>query len=366
MSSPPQVLGNYRLEKEIGRGNFGIVYLAREQAGGAARAIKVLAPWAAKDAELRHRLRREAKLSSHLTSRHVVHIEEYGEAADGSVYLVMEYLQGRELRVALREAGRMPADRVARIGAQILEALAEAHAAGIIHRDLKPSNIFLCPGEGDPDFVKVFDFGIAKVGQGGTLQETARLTVSGGVLGTPVYMSPEQCRGEALTTASDIYATGILLYELAAGRPPFDSENQVEVLVMQTSDPPPPLPADVAGTRVGQAIMKALAKEPAERFADAAEFAAALGTTIARPAAGAAPQSPNVVGAESPASRPAPVPASLPASAKAGAGEGGASAPAGKKGCAGMLLAGLAAATIAASSLAALAYALIALCTGSE
>jgi len=360
MSSAPQTVGNYRLEREIGRGNFGIVYLAKENNSGAVRAVKVLAPWAAKDAELRHRLRREAKLASHLTNSHVVHIDEYGERPDGSVFLVMEYLEGRELKLALREVGRMPASRISHIGCQILEALAEAHDAGIIHRDLKPSNIFLCPTASDPDFVKVFDFGIAKVGQGGSLQETARLTMAGGLLGTPVYMSPEQCRGEPLTPLSDIYATGILLYELASGRPPFDSENQVEVLMMQTSDEPPPLPAEIANTSVGQAIMRALSKEPAARFASAAEFASALGGTNVRPSTRPAPR----------AEEPVSAPPSASVSAQARAGQGSAplnqtppsqAAPS-KKGCAGMLLAGLALGAMAAGSLGALGYALIALC----
>lgn len=336
MASAPQQIGNYRVEREIGRGAFGIVYLAREGGSGEPRAVKVLAPSVAKDPELRHRLRREAKLASHLVNPHVVRIYECHEAADGGVHIVMEYLQGRELRQILRESGRLSVARTLHIGRQILEALAEAHEAGVIHRDLKPQNIFLCPAPGDPDFVKVFDFGIAKVGQGGSLQETAKLTMSGGLLGTPVYMSPEQCRGETLTPASDIYATGILLYELVAGRPPFDAENQVEVLMMQTSDPPPPLPPDVASTPLGAAILKALAKDPAERFVSAAEFIEALGGRLDRSAAPAEPRAPLVTTGPSASGSPASRAASQESSA----------APAkGKSGCAGVVLVCLLAAT---------------------
>jgi serine/threonine-protein kinase len=188
----------------------------------------------------------------------------------------MEYLRGEELTETLQGHGRLPVERVAGIAEQILAALAEAHQRGVIHRDLKPSNIFLCATESGDDFVKVFDFGIAKVSGDGDLMATAKLTVSGGVMGTPVYMSPEQCRGEELTPASDFYSLGIILYELLAGRPPFDDENPVRVLLAHNHEPVPALPDAIAETPLGRAVLRALAKQPGERFATAAAFLAAI------------------------------------------------------------------------------------------
>src|SRR5262245_3213896 len=270
------IAGRYRIDREIGRGNFGIVYLAEDERSGESRAIKVLLPWAARNEQLRHRLRREARLAGSLTGEHAVKIHESGETQEGDVYLAMEYLQGDELTLVLQNQGQLPPDRVQRIAEQVLAALEEAHRLGVIHRDLKPSNIFLCHDEAGRDFAKVFDFGIAKVTGDGDLMATAKLTVSGGVMGTPVFMSPEQCRGEELTPASDFYSLGIVLYELLTGRVPFDDENPVRVMLMQNQEPVPPLPAQLAASPLGRAVMRSLAKQPGERFATAGAFQAAL------------------------------------------------------------------------------------------
>jgi serine/threonine-protein kinase len=268
--------GRYRIQREIGRGSFGVVYLAHDETSGEPRAIKVLLPWAARNEQLRHRLRREARLAGSLTGEHAVRIYESGETAEGDVFLAMEYLQGQELNQVLQETGPLPPARVQRIIGQVLTALDEAHKLGVIHRDLKPSNIFLCHTDDASDHVKVFDFGIAKVTGDGDLMATARLTISGGVMGTPVYMSPEQCRGEELTPAADFYSLGVVIYELLTGSVPFDDENPVQVLLKHNHEPPPPLPPSLAATSLGQAVMRALAKQPEERFASAAEFASAL------------------------------------------------------------------------------------------
>ena len=270
------IAGRYRIDREIGRGNFGIVYLAEDERTGELRAIKVLLPWAARNEQLRHRLRREARLAGSLTGPHAVKVYESGETEEGDVYLAMEYLEGEELTYVLQNQGPLPPDRVQQIAQQVLAALDEAHKLGVIHRDLKPSNVFLCRDEGGRDFVKVFDFGIAKVTGDGDLMATAKLTVSGGVMGTPVYMSPEQCRGEELTPASDFYSLGIVLYELLRGCVPFDDENPVRILLMHNQDAVPPLPAELARTPLGRAVMRSLAKPPSERFATAGEFQAAL------------------------------------------------------------------------------------------
>lgn len=276
MESGTIIAGRYRVVREVGRGSFGVVYLTDDLDTGEPRAVKVLLDWAAKNDSIRHRLRREAKLASHLHGPHVVRIYACDEAADGHIYLVMEYLAGRELDLELREHGPLDPPRVATLAAQVLEALAEAHKLGVIHRDIKPNNIFLCHDAQGREFVKVFDFGIAKVSGTGSLTETAKLSLQGGVMGTPVYMSPEQCRGETLTPASDFYSLGIVLYELLTGQVPFDDENPVQILLKHNRDPVPPLPEAIAQAPLGRAIARALQKEAHDRYETAEDFAAAI------------------------------------------------------------------------------------------
>lgn len=269
----------YRIEREIGRGEFGVVYLARDEQQAQPVAIKVLLPWAKKNEQLRHRLKREAKLAGMLHSPHAVRIFELVETAEQDLAIVMEFLEGESLHELLVRERRLDPDRVTRLSTQILEALGEAHALGVIHRDVKPGNIVLQRAADGGDNVKVLDFGIAKMGSGASSSDTAKLTQQGGTLGTPVYMSPEQCRGEELTPASDLYSLGVVLYELLSGRVPFDDENPVRVLMMHNDQPPPPLEARLASSKVGQAVMRALEKDPKRRFASACDFALALGAT---------------------------------------------------------------------------------------
>lgn len=269
----------YRIQCEVGRGSFGIVYRADDLQHGRPVAIKVLLPWTRSDASLRHRLKREAKLTRMLTSPHAVKILDLDELPDGDLYIVMELLAGEELTQVLRREQRLPPARAAAIAFQTLHALGEAHALGVIHRDLKPHNIFICQNPDRSDLVKVLDFGIAKVAgneDGSGLSETTRLTSPGGVLGTPQYMSPEQCRGESLRPASDFYSLGIVLYEMVIGRVPFDDPSAVQVLMLHNGAPLPPLPAEIARTRLGAAIVRSLEKDPRARFQTAGEFMAAL------------------------------------------------------------------------------------------
>ncbi|HEY5316176.1 MAG TPA: serine/threonine-protein kinase [Pirellulales bacterium] len=266
----------YEIEDEVGRGSFGVVYRARDQLTGETVAIKVLLPWASRDAELRHRLKREAELAGRLHSRHAVRTQ--GLADDGEhAFVVMEFLDGHELAQFVA-GGPLAPNQVEPIARQALEVLGEAHAMGVVHRDIKPHNLFICRGPEGGLLVKVFDFGIAKIvgGSSGGVMETTKLTVSGGVLGTPAYMSPEQCRGDELTPASDLYSLGIVLYEALTGHVPFDDPSPVRMMIMHLEQPVPPLPQPVAATPLGRAILRALEKEPERRFRTAAEFVAAL------------------------------------------------------------------------------------------
>ncbi len=269
----------YRIQCEVGRGSFGIVYAAEDVKLGQLVAVKVLLPWTREVDSLRHRLKREAKLTRMLSSPHAVRVHTLDESAAGDLYIVMELLSGEELHQLLARERQISVERATEMARQVLDALAEAHRLGVIHRDLKPQNIFLCHTDRRGDSVKVLDFGIAKVAgteDGSGLMETTKLTSPGGVLGTPSYMSPEQCRGEPLTMASDFYSLGIVLYELVTGKPPFTDPNAVQVLVMHNSQAPPPLTPSIARTPLGRAIMRALEKDPAARFRSALDFSAAL------------------------------------------------------------------------------------------
>lgn len=269
----------YRVQCEVGRGSFGIVYAADDLQTGQTVAIKILLPWTRGNESLRHRLKREAKLTRLLKSPHAVRILDLDEVPGGDLYIVMEFLAGEELTQVIRRDGQISPDRATNIALQTLHALGEAHSLGVIHRDLKPQNIFICKNPDGSDMIKVLDFGIAKVAgteDGTGLAETTRLTSPGGVLGTPQYMSPEQCRGEPLTPASDFYSLGIVLYELVTGRVPFDDPNPVQILMLQNSAPLPPLPGPLASTALGQAITRTLEKDPRGRFRTAGEFMAAI------------------------------------------------------------------------------------------
>jgi len=272
--------GRYRIDQEIGRGSFGVVYRAFDIERNYDVAVKVLHPEADADPTLRHRLRREAKLTAEMKSPHCVRILDVAETMEKRTYTVMELLRGEELTLKLAREKRLDPALAVEIARQTLEAVGEAHRLGVIHRDLKPHNIFLCRGTvpGAVD-VKVLDFGIAKVAgraDGGGLSESARLTTHGNVLGTPTYMSPEQCRGELAAPTSDVYSMGIVVYEMLAGRVPFDDPNPVLLLVKHNQDPVPPLPNDVARLPIAAAVMRSLEKDPTKRYASAEEFATAL------------------------------------------------------------------------------------------
>ena len=232
--------GRYRIDELIGEGGMGHVYLAEHVEIGKRVAIKILHPVYGRMPDLVERFRREARAASKIGHPHIVDVTDSGTTEDGSVYFVMEYLEGVELASVIDREGALDVARALRVTTQICRALAAAHAVGIIHRDLKPENVFLTVREGAADFVKVLDFGIAKSSEAEEARGK-RLTHPGMAMGTPEYMSPEQAAGRPADERCDVYAVGAILYEMLTGAPPYDGDNFMEILTKKaTVDPAPP------------------------------------------------------------------------------------------------------------------------------
>ncbi|MBL8936571.1 MAG: protein kinase, partial [Archangium sp.] len=225
------------------------------------------------------RFQREAKAASRLNHPNSISVLDFGQADDGAMYIAMEYVQGKDLHQILSREWPLPESRVMRVMSQVLSALADAHSVGVIHRDLKPENIMGSQGRSEPDFVKVLDFGIAKIVDGSD-DEGPALTRAGFVCGTPEYMSPEQARGAKLDHRSDLYAVGVILYQLVSGMLPFDSDSAVGFATKHLTEIPPPPTKRRPDARVSPAmerlIMKALSKNPDERPQTAEQFRAEL------------------------------------------------------------------------------------------
>ncbi len=284
--------GQFQIVQKIGAGGMGTVYKALQPEMNRMVAVKILHPKLVDRKDMASRFRREARALSHLTHPNTVRVLLYGELEDGSLYIVMEYLDGKNLNQLVRQTGGLPLERAVPILAQACGALEEAHAAGIIHRDLKPENVFVCKQGGIDDFVKVLDFGLAKVTQREMRPGSIVLTQEGMVFGTPEFMSPEQAQGKKLTPASDIYSLAVILYEALTGKLPFEARGAMEFLQMQVSAPPIPLNERVPGRTFPPAVWtvmeRALAKEPEARYQTAASFGDALVTA----ATGRAPHAP--------------------------------------------------------------------------
>jgi eukaryotic-like serine/threonine-protein kinase len=258
--------GRYEVLSRIGTGGMADVYLARDQLLGRQVAVKLLHHRFAEDQEFVERFRREASSAAGLSHPNVVAIFDRGEW-DGTYYIAMEYLPGRSLKTVVRELAPLEPVGAIDIVLQILLAARFAHRRGVIHRDLKPHNVIL-DAEGR---AKVTDFGIARAG-------ASDMTLTGSIMGTAQYLSPEQAQGHAVSASSDLYAVGIVLYELLTGAVPFDGETAVTIALKQVSASPPPPSAlnHAVPPALDAVVARALAKDPAERFADADEFIAAL------------------------------------------------------------------------------------------
>jgi serine/threonine protein kinase len=278
--------GEFRILQRIGTGGMGSVYKAEQPEMNRMVAIKILHPKLTNRQDLASRFRREARAMAQLTHPNTVKVFNYGELDDGSLYIVMEFLEGRNLNRVVKRDGPLSVERAVPILIQVCGALQEAHGAGIIHRDLKPENIFLCKQMGIEEYPKVLDFGLAKVTEQQMRPGSVNLTQEGMVFGTPEFMSPEQAQGQPLESTSDIYSLAVILYEALTGKLPFDARSPMEYIQKHVVEPPIAIGDRVAGLKfpkgLDEVIAKALAKSPRDRYESAIEFAAAL-----RPFAGA-------------------------------------------------------------------------------
>ena len=269
----------YRLEERLGIGGMGTVYRARHLLIDRPVAVKVLNPRFVEDEAARTRFRREAKACGRLQHVNAVTVTDFGTSQDGYVYLVMELLEGRTLRDVLAKEAPLDPARAVALMLQVSAAVAAAHEAGIIHRDLKPANIFIVQRAEVPAVVKVLDFGIAKLAADSLDEDDPKtLTQMGAMIGTPRYMSPEQCNGAQLTPAADVYSLGVILYEMLTGTAPFSGSTPLAIAMKHTGETPRS-PRDFVPAIPGaleKVVLHTLEKRPLDRPGNAAEFRSEL------------------------------------------------------------------------------------------
>jgi serine/threonine-protein kinase len=273
--------GRYVVKSRIGEGGMGLVYEGLHRDIDKQVAIKVLRDDLSRRPEVVARFRQEAKSASRIGHENIVDISDFGETTRGASYFVMEFLDGEDLANVLGRDVTVDADRACAIVLQCCRALSATHAKGIVHRDIKPENIFLTKRDGVDDFVKIVDFGIAKMSDIETDGAPGRkLTKTGMIFGTPEYMSPEQAAGKELDHRVDVYALGIILYECLAGRVPFEGDTFMGVLTQHLFAELPPIEEFNPNAKVSRelelVIRKALAKDPDDRYQDTEELAEAI------------------------------------------------------------------------------------------
>jgi serine/threonine-protein kinase len=291
------VAGRYRLGEVLGDGASGMVFraecIAPMPASDSARvqqgqsvALKIIHRHLARDEQISRRFDREARILRKLRGAHLVPLLDFGETEDGLLFMALEYVEGTPLDVLVQRERLSPV-RAVDVVRQICCALDVAHAVGVIHRDLKPGNVMVEEREDGTLHARVLDFGLAKMLRGEASQSVAALTQQNMVFGTPEYMAPEQARGDELDERCDVYATGVILYQLLTGTVPFDGKNPIAIMTAHlTEEPVPPskrAPEIGIPPALDAAVLHALAKRPEQRYPSAAAFATALGSAIRRP-----------------------------------------------------------------------------------
>lgn len=267
-------LGQYVLKEKLGSGGMGEVFRAEHLLLRRPCALKTIRPEKAGDPETLRRFEREVQITATLTHPNTIQVFDYGNTEDGTFYYVMEYLPGLTLEDLVRDHGPLPPGRAVHFLRQVCAALAEAHARGLTHRDIKPGNVMVCERGGVYDVVKVLDFGLVRIPKDDA--EGASLSRAGLIAGTPAYMSPEQAGGHLASDArSDIYSVGALSYFLLTGKSPFDGLSAVHMMAAHLYESPEPLPESVP-PEIAEIVMRCLAKEPAQRWPDAASLEAKL------------------------------------------------------------------------------------------
>ena len=262
-------LGSYRLKARIGSGATGDVWLAHQDSLGRDVALKVLKTRGHGDEDSRRRFAREAKAASLLRHPNTIRVFEFGASDDGVFFLAMELLDGEDLESLVSRAGPLSPSRAIHLALQACGSLAEAHAAGIVHRDIKPANLFVTHVGEEPDFLKLLDFGVAKM----NLDRSAAMTHAGDLMGTPAYMAPEACNGETADARSDVYSLGAVLYFMLTGTEIFPDRTVAETLLAHTAQAPdaPSVRLKIRGLAIAPdleaVVMRCLRKDPAERYA---------------------------------------------------------------------------------------------------
>jgi serine/threonine-protein kinase len=275
----------YVIQRKIGEGGFGAVFEGRQVATGRPVALKVLHPHNVSDSTVVARFRREAEACSKLRNSHTVILYDFDETPDGILYLAMELVRGRSLQQLQRGEGPLPPVRVLQILHQVAEALGEAHEQGLVHRDMKPENVMVESRDGE-DFAKVLDFGIAKIISGDAAKNAPALTAFGQTVGTLEFMSPEQLRGHPLDGRSDLYALGMMSYEMLTGELPFaDAKSPTDIIQFHLHKPSPPpsrlRPELKIPQVVDEVVIKMVAKAREDRHADAGELRKHIEETMA-------------------------------------------------------------------------------------
>ncbi|HEY0710280.1 MAG TPA: serine/threonine-protein kinase, partial [Polyangia bacterium] len=272
-----ETIGNYQITAKLGEGGMGVVFLAEHPVIGRKVALKAIHPELSRNPDVVSRFVTEAKSVNQIGNEHIVDVHDFGNTSSGEFYFIMEFLQGESLSERLAREGPFEPERALRIAAQVADALGASHDRGIIHRDLKPENIFLIKRGQTADFVKVLDFGLAKLTQ--EKEKVSHKTRTGSVMGTPYYMAPEQCEGrQAIDHRADVYSLGVILFEMLTGRVPFGGEGYGEIIVKHlTQSPPSPREINpLIPANVETVALMALAKSRETRFQTMSSFRSAL------------------------------------------------------------------------------------------